>query len=174
MKKSLIVYFSRSGQNYVSGRIENLSQGNTEFLAKMIHKKVNGDLFKIETVKAYPEDYEECTKKAKEELQKMELPKIIDYVYNLSDYDVVFLGYPNWWGTIPLAVFTFLKEHDLSGKIIIPFCTHEGSGLGNSVRDIKKQATASTIVHEIAIYGNQVYDSEEVIDQWLKQLEDII
>ncbi|HEX3010705.1 MAG TPA: flavodoxin, partial [Syntrophomonadaceae bacterium] len=136
--KCLIAYFSRKGNNYVSGQIVNLPVGNTEIASNMIQEITGGDLFHIEAVNAYPEDYTETTEAAKQELQTNARPELTGHVGNMDSYDVIFLGYPNWWGTMPMPVFTFLEEYDFSGKTIIPFCTHEGSGLGHSEKDIAK------------------------------------
>ena len=137
-QKYLIAYFSRKGNNYVNGKIENLLIGNTEVIANMVQDIIGGDLFHIETVQSYPEDYSETIEVAKKELNNDSRPALSNSISDMDSYDVVFLGYPNWWGTIPMAVCTFLESYDFKGKTIIPFCTHEGSGLGNSVKDIKK------------------------------------
>lgn len=136
--KSLIAYYSRKGQNYLDGSIVNLPIGNTEVAAKKIQELTGGDLFHIDTVAVYPHDYTETTEVAMTEKKTNARPDLTDVVDDMDAYDVIYLGYPNWWGTFPMAVFTFLESYDFSGKTIIPFCTHEGSGLGNSERDIKK------------------------------------
>ena len=137
-KKCLIAYFSRKGNNYSSGSIVNLPIGNTEVIAKMVKDVTSGDLFRIDTIKPYPEDYGETTEVAGQELRSNTRPALLNHVVNKGAYQVVFLGYPNWWGTMPMAVRAFLEEYDFSGKTIVPFCTREGSGLGSSVRDIAK------------------------------------
>ncbi len=134
-KKCLIAYFSRKGQNYVGGKIVNLKVGNTEVVAKMIQKITGGDMFHIESVTAYPKDYGEITEVAKNELRTRARPKLTGRVENMGVYNMIFLGYPNWWGTPPMAVFTLLESYDFSGKTIAPFCTHEGSGMGHSEPD---------------------------------------
>ena len=136
--KNLIVYYSRKGQNYYNGTIKNLIKGNTEIVAEIIKEAVGGDLFEIKTVKNYPEDYYACIDEARSELRENARPELQSYPKNFNDYDNVFVGFPNWWGTMPMAVFTFLEKFYWSDKRIIPFCTNEGSGLGSSVRDIKR------------------------------------
>ena len=121
--KILIAYYSRKGNNYVAGRIVNLSVGNTEVLAQKIQSLTKGDLFQIDTVKKYPDDYTEATHVAKQELRENARSELVDFVSNMDDYDVVYLGYPNWWGTFPMGVFTFLESYNFSEKTIIPFCT---------------------------------------------------
>jgi len=137
-QKSLSVYYSRKGSNYVNGSIVNLPVGNTEVIAKKIQSFTGSDLFQIETVKAYPMDYTETTRVSKDELLANTRPELTDRVTDMASYEVIYLGYPNWWGTMPMAVLTFLESYNFSGKTVVPYCTHEGSGLGNSERDIKK------------------------------------
>src|SRR5208337_4215985 len=136
--KSLIAYFSRKGNNYVGGSIVNLPIGNTEVIAKKIQELTGSDMFQIKTVKSYPEDYTETKNVAQEEFRKNSRPELTEILDDMDSYDVIYLGYPIWYGTMPMAVFAFLESYDFSGKTIIPYCTHEGSGLGQSVRDIKK------------------------------------
>ncbi|HLN45780.1 MAG TPA: flavodoxin, partial [Candidatus Sulfotelmatobacter sp.] len=148
-----MAYFSRKGNNYVSGNIVNLPVGNTEVVAKMIQEMLQADIFRIDTVNAYPLDYHETTKVAGQELREKARPKLSAKVENIEQYHLILLGYPNWWGTIPMSVATFLTEYDFSGKTIAPFCTNEGSGLGSSVTDIKKLCPHSTILEGLAIRG---------------------
>ena len=146
--KSLIVFYSRAGNNYVGGNIVNLLIGNTEIAAKMIQKHTGGDMFKIETVKDYPSDYHETTEVAKQELRQSARPELAGQMPNVADYSVIYLGYPNWWGTMPMAVFTFLEQYDYKGKFIIPFCTHEGSGMGRSEKDIRKICPGAVVLKD--------------------------
>jgi flavodoxin len=166
--KCLIAYFSRPGNNYVSGQIVNLPVGNTEVIAKMIQEKNGGDLFPIEPVKAYPADYTETTDVAKEELRTKARPKLTGRVENIGSYDLIFLGYPNWWGTMPMPVFTFLEGYDLSGMTIAPFCTHEGSGLGHTVTDIRKACPNAIVLEGMAIRGGDVKTAQDVVAGWLR------
>ncbi|MGE5380610.1 MAG: flavodoxin [Methylocystaceae bacterium] len=172
--KCLIAYYSRAGNNYVSGQIVNLRVGNTEVAANMIQKMTAGDLFHIETMNAYPADYTETTEVAKQELRDKTRPELTDHVENMASYDVIFLGYPNWWGTMPMAVFTFLEESDLSGKTIIPFCTHEGSGLGHSEKDIAKLCHNAKVLKGLAIHGSRVNDAQKDIADWLDKTSGVI
>jgi flavodoxin len=168
--KCLIAYFSREGNNYVSGRIVKLPVGNTEVAAKMIREITKGDLFRIKAVNAYPDDYTETTEVAQQELRVNARPELADYLETMASYDVIFLGYPNWWGTMPMPVFTFLEEHDFSGKTIIPFCTHEGSGLGHSEKDIAKLCPKATLLKGLAIHGALVNDAKKDIAIWLDKV----
>lgn len=169
-EKCLIAYFSREGNNYVSGNIVNLPIGNTEVVTKMIHEITEGDIFRIDTVNSYPEDYMETTEVAQKELRDDARPELSSHVENMDSYNVIFLGYPNWWGTMPMAVFTFLEEYDFSGKTIVPFCTHEGSGLGNSEKDIAKLCPQSTIQDSIAVRGGDVENARNDIAKWLRKI----
>jgi len=167
--RSLIAYYSRKGNNYVGGSIVNLPVGNTEVAAKMIQKLTGGDLFKIDTVKKYPSDYNETTEVAKKELRQNARPELSARVDNMEDYDLVYLGYPSWWGTMPMAVFTFLEAYDFSGKTIVPFCTNEGSGMGQSESDIRKLCPDARVLKGLPIRGGRVQEAENDIADWLTQ-----
>lgn len=167
--KCLIAYFSRKGHNYVSGKIVDLPIGNTEVIAKIIQQNTEGDLFHIGTVKSYPEGYHETTDVAKKELNSDARPELTNSVSYMDSYDVVFLGYPNWWGTMPMAVVTFLESYDFSGKTIIPFCTHEGSGLGRSVEDIRRLCPKAEVENPIAFYGSRVNDANGEVEEWIRR-----
>ena len=164
----LIAYYSRRGNNYRNGEIVNLKVGNTEMVAGKILKLTGGDTFYIETVKLYPADYHETTQVAKRELNENARPAIRGKVADMQKYDGIYLGYPNWWGTMPMAVMTFLESYDFSGKTIIPFCTHEGSGLGSSVQDIKKVCPKAVVKQGLAIRGSNVNNSDRQVSEWVK------
>ncbi|MDP4185478.1 MAG: flavodoxin [Bacteroidota bacterium] len=165
--KCLIAFYSRKGNNYVGGRIVNLPIGNTEVVAKQIQELINSDLFEIRTIKNYPTDYTETTNVSRDELHNNARPELVDFVNDINIYDVIYLGYPNWWGTMPMGVFTFLESYDFSGKTIIPFCTHEGSGLGISERDIKRLCPNANVEKGIAIRGGNVQSAKRTLKQWL-------
>ena len=152
--RTLIAYYSRRGENYVSGDIKVLRKGNAECVAEMVGELVaDADLFRIETVKAYSEKYLTCIEEAREELRTNARPELKEDV-DPSAYDTIILGYPNWWGHVPMCVMTWLEEHDFSGKTIIPFCTHEGSGMGSTEKDIRKAAPGAGIGHGTAVHGS--------------------
>jgi flavodoxin len=171
--RSLVAYFSRKGNNYVSGNIVNLSVGNTEVIAQKIQALTGSELFQIDTVQAYPEDYTETTNVAKEELRNNVRPELTKKVNNMNIYDVIYLGYPNWWGTMPMAVFTFFESYDFDGKTIIPFCTHEGSGMGSSERDIRKPCPNAKMLSGLAIRGGSVGRADNDLTKWLNKLNQI-
>lgn len=164
----LIAYYSRRGDNYRNGEIVNLKVGNTEVVAYKIQKLTGGDMFYIETVKPYPADYHETTQVAKQELHENARPAIRGEVTNMQKYDLIYLGYPNWWGTMPMAVMTFLESYDFSGKTIIPFCTNEGSGLGSSIQDIKKACPKAVVKQGLAIRGGDVGNSDKQVTEWVE------
>lgn len=168
-KKILIAYYSRKGENYYKGRLQILEEGNTEHVAKVIQSEIAGDLFEIDTVQKYPKGYTETTRVAKVEFQNKARPELKQNLDSIDHYDVIYLGYPNWWNTMPMACFTFLDSYDFNGKTIIPFCTHEGSGLGNSVRDIRKACPNANVLEGFALTGTSVRSSHETIKAWLNQ-----
>jgi flavodoxin len=164
----LIAYYSRKGQNYVNGDIVDLPVGNTEVAARMIQAVTRGDLFRLETIREYPEDYGRTTDVAREELRQNARPTLKDRPKSIDGYDNVFLGYPNWCGTAPMPVFTFLECYDFSGKTIIPFCTHEGSGMGRSESDIRKACPGGKVLSGLAIRGGIVQGAEQDIRRWVE------
>ena len=170
MEHILIVYYSRKGQNYWAGSIRDLPKGNTEIVAEIIQKAVGGDLFEVDTVKPYSADYTTCTQEAQAELRANARPELKAYPDSLDSYDTIFVGYPNWWGTMPMAMFTFLEHYDLSGKRIIPFCTNEGSGMGGSERDLKKICTGAAVERGLSIRGCEAAKSEKKVSDWAKGL----
>jgi flavodoxin len=169
MEHILIVYYSRKGENYWGGSIKNLSKGNTEIAAEMIQEAVGGDLFQVETVKDYADDYYTCIDEAKKELNQQARPELKEYLDDLDGYNTIFLGYPNWWGTMPMAMFSFLEHYDLTGKRILPFCTNEGSGLGSSEGDLKKLCVGAKVGKGLSIRGCETAKSEKKIADWAKK-----
>ena len=133
-KKAGIIFFSKTGENYGVG---NVKIGNTHKVAMEIARQTNGTLFEIEPVKEYPIGYKECVEVAKKEKASKARPAIKGKMDNIAQYDIIYLGYPNWGNDAPMVVYTFLESYDLKGKQIYPFVTHEGSGIGNSVNALK-------------------------------------
>lgn len=169
--KPLIAYYSRRGQNYVGGEIVDLPVGNTEVAAGILQRLTDGEMYRIDTVKAYPADYHATTEIAKREIRQNARPELVRPCANMADYNVIIVGYPNWWGTMPMAVWTFLETHELSGKTILPLCTHEGSGLGHSCKDIQKLCPGATVSKGLAIQGGHVHRAEAEIAAWLQGLK---
>ena len=171
MTRTLIAYFSRKGENYLGGRIVDLPVGNTEVAAGMIQALTGGDTFRIDTAQPYPAGYTATTEVARKELGRKARPKLARNLDSLEAYDVIFLGYPNWWDTMPMAVFTFLEAHDFTGKTVIPFCTHEGSGLGHSERDVKACCRGAKVLKGLAIQGGSVQKAGGNLAAWVKALD---
>lgn len=165
---AIVIYFSRTGYNYVSGEIRWLDKGNTEKAAEIIARLTGASLFKVEPLCPYSEDYSECIEQAKDDQRRDARPEIARYPENLEDYDEVYLGYPNYWGTMPMQLFTLLEKCNLAGKVIHPFCTHEGSGMGSSERDIKRLCPDSTVKKGLAIHGAKVDSAKSDIEKWIK------
>lgn len=168
MSKKLVAFYSRADENYVSGILKNLPTGNTEIVAGIIGELTGADIFKIEQSKPYSKDYNVCIEEAKADQQRDARPELKSYPESIDGYDVIYLGYPNYWSTMPMAVFTFLEHFDFSGKTIRPFCTHEGSGMGRSVSDIKKLCPKATVEDGIAVFGSRADRSRKDIERWVK------
>ena len=166
---NLILYYSRKGENYVNGSIQTISKGNTERVAEFIQKAVGGDLFEIKPVREYSASYMTCIKEAQAEQRGNERPAVKAMPENLEGYDTIFIGYPNWWGTMPMFMFTVLDAFDWTGKTIVPFCTNEGSGLGSSERDIKASCPGATVKLGLSIHGGSSAQSEKQVAAWAKK-----
>ncbi len=166
--KGLIAYFSHSGENYFNGSLQMISIGNTEKAAEIIQKISGFDLFKIESVKQYPVKYSECTRVAKIELAENARPELAKKISGIGDYPIIVLAFPCWWGTMPMPVWTFLESFDFSGKLILPFITHEGSGFGKSLEDLKKECPNSEIGKGLSIHGSDVDRSRKLIETWVR------
>ena len=165
-QKALIVFFSHAGENYSVGNIE---VGNTKIVADYISEITGADQIEIVSEKNYDMPYMDLIKVAQDEAKAGELPAYIGDV-DVTPYDVIFIGGPIWWGTYPQVMFTFFKDHDLSGKTVIPFTTHEGSGLASTVQDVKKAWPKATVKDGFAIYGHEVRSGRAKVEKWLKGL----
>ena len=157
-QRVLVVYFSRADEN--TGGVGYIEKGNTKILAEMIAERMHGDIFEIKTVKPYPKEYRPATEAAKQEKEENARPEIVGELPDLSKYDVVFLGYPIWWSDMPMPVYTFLDRENFAGKIILPFCTHEGSGLSDTQRSIA-DVTKADVREGFALQGHIAQKSPE-------------
>lgn len=166
MSKSIVIYFSHAGENYSTGVVE---VGNTELLAKEIIKKTGADEFKIEPVNKYPTDYQECVEAATEELNDQARPEYVGDV-DIADYGTVYLGYPIWWGDLPMIVYNFIEKHDWAGKTVIPFNTHEGSGNSGTYAKLQSAMAGATLKGDGFNMTGKTARSEEGI----KQLDDFL
>ena len=166
----LVAYFSRADENYGVGVIE---KGNTQIIAEMISEKTGGEMFHIQTLTPYPTDYDECTDMAKQELNDNARPQLDAGIENIDKYDVIYLGYPIWWGDMPMAVYTFMESYDLSDKTIIPFCTHAGSGISGTDESIKS-STGANVLDAFSIEGETAQNDQQAakseVDSWLDGL----
>lgn len=167
--KALVVFFSHAGDNYAVGNIE---VGNTKIVADYISEIAGADQFEIVTHKYDGMAYTPLINLAKEETRKGELPPYEGDIEDLSQYDTVFIGGPVWWGTYPQVMFTFFKKHanDLKGKTVIPFTTHEGSGLANCVEDVREAFPGASVQQGFSIYGHDVRSGKNKVEKWLKGL----
>ena len=164
MAKSIVVYFARGDEEYGVGEVE---VGNTELLAKEIVAKTGADEFKIIPAKPYPKGYMECVNLATEEKNKQARPEYVGEV-DLKDYDTVFLGYPIWWGDLPMAMYTFIEGHDFAGKKVIPFNTHEGSGNSGTYEKLKNVLAGATLAGD----GFNMSGTSARTDKGIKQVDD--
>lgn len=143
--------------------------GNMQYMAMTIQEAIGGELFRIETTEEYPLEHETLVNQAKEEQNEEVRPELATHIENVEQYDIIFLGYPNWWGDMPQPLYTFLEEYDFSGKTIIPFNSHGGSGFSNTIEEIKKLQPNATVKDDgLSISRNDVADSEQEITDWAK------
>ena len=166
MVNTLVVYYSRKGENYMPDGIRVLEKGNTEYAAEYIAEALGADLFKIDTVKPYAENYRACCMEAVAEAKANARPEIQGYVEDISRYDTIFVCFPCWCGTAPMCIFTFLEHYDLTGKNILPLCTNEGSGMANSEKDLAASCKGATVLPGLSVRGHQCKDSRDEILRW--------
>lgn len=165
----LVIYFSRSGENYFGGELKNIEKGNTEVIAEYIKEIAGADLFKVEPANEYPEDYMKCIDAAKAEQQADARPEIKETLESIADYDIIYIGFPNWWGTLPMPMFTQLEQLDFTGKTVKPFVTHEGSGFGSSQKDIAKLCEGAEIKQGLSIPGASVNGAKDTVKVWIEK-----
>ena len=168
MKKCFIVYYSRRGENHYDGGLKFLQIGNTERIAASIAEILNCGSFRVERAVPYPEGYRACCGEAVAEWKAGARPEIEGYCHEVTEADVLFVGYPIWCGTMPMPMFTFLEHYDLTGKIIVPFCTHEGSGFGTSLSDLERICRGAVIGSALEVRGCKVGENAERIAEWAR------
>lgn len=171
LSKSAVIYFSRAEENYFDGALRYIEKGNTKVIAEKIADEIDADIFEIKMLNPYSDNYRTCTEQAKEDLQKGVRPEIEIELKNLDGYTTVYLGYPNYWNTIPMPVLSAIEKFNWDGITICPFCTHEGSGLGCSVKDIQKAAKGASVSEAISIYGSQRDKSDDIIKSWIGRIQ---
>ncbi len=169
MAKTLIAYFSRADENYFGGAMRYVKVGNTEIVVNDMKKMIEADTFKIEMKNPYSPVYMTCIDEAKKDLRAKARPELVSMPDSIDEYDTVILAYPNYWGTMPMAVFTFLENFDFSGKTILPLCTNEGSGMGGSERDIKKTCPGAEMRRGLSVTGSEAANAAPRVRRWLAE-----
>lgn len=167
MAKTLIAFFSRADENYFGGAMRYVKVGNTEVVCGLMEKMIDADVFKIEMKTPYSPVYMTCIEEAKRDLREKARPELVSYPGSIDGYDTVILAYPNYWGTIPMAVATFLERYDFIGKTILPLCTNEGSGMGASERAIRQCAPGAEVKKGLPVTGSEAANSGESVKRWL-------
>ena len=167
MAKTLIVYYSRADENYFGGAMRYVKVGNTEIVVNLMKEIIDADTFKIEMKEPYSPVYMTCIEEAKRDLRAKARPELVSLPASVDEYDTVVLAYPNYWGTMPMAVYTFLDAFDFTGKTILPLCTNEGSGMGGSERELKKACPGATVKPGLPITGSRAADSKADVKRWL-------
>ena len=167
MTKTLIAFFSRADENYFGGAMRYVKVGNTEIVCGLIKDLIPSDTFRIEMKDPYSPVYMTCIEEAKKDLREKARPELVSMPDSIEEYDTVILAYPNYWGTMPMAVFTFLEAFDFTGKTILPLCTNEGSGMGVSERDIRKTCPNADVRKGLSITGSKAADSKAGVQKWL-------
>ena len=167
MANTLIAFFSRAGENYFGGAMRYVKTGNTEIVCNLMKELIPADCFRIEMKNPYSPVYMTCIEEAKKDLKAGARPELVSMPDSIDGYDTIVLAYPNYWGTMPMAVFTFLEAYEFSGKTILPLCTNEGSGMGGSVNDIKKTCPGAEVKAGLSITGSQAANSKASVQNWL-------
>ena len=185
-RRILVAYLSRAGENYHVGVPKEgsasaayagyVEKGNTAILAEIIAEATGGDLFAITTVTPYPDDYAAMLQVAQEELDTDARPELAGSVENMNDYDVIYIGYPIWHGHLPQAIYSFMESYDLTGKTVIPFNTHEGSGQADTQQAIETALPGSAVLQGLAVKGKTAQEDAEqtriLVDEWLEEISD--
>lgn len=167
MAKTLIAFYSRADENYFGGAMRYVKVGNTEIVCGIMKELLPADSFKIEMKNPYSPVYMTCIEEAKKDLRAKARPELVSMPKSIDGYDTIILAYPNYWGTMPMAVFTFLENYDFSGKTILPLCTNEGSGMGGSERDLRRTCPGANVKSGLSITGSSAADSKESVRRWL-------
>ena len=167
MAKTLIAFYSRADENYFGGAMRYVKVGNTEIVCDIMKDMIPADSFKIEMKEPYSPVYMTCIEQAKKDLKENARPELVSMLESIDAYDTVVLAYPNYWGTMPMAVLTFLEHFDFTGKTILPLCTNEGGGMGSSERDIRKYAPGAEVKKGLSVTGSEAANSGSAVERWL-------
>ena len=170
MSKILIAYYSRADENYFGGAMRYVKVGNTEIVCSIMKELLPADSFKIEMKSPYSPVYMTCIEEAKKDLRAKARPELVAYPESIDAYDTVVLAYPNYWGTMPMAVVSFLEHFDFSGKTILPLCTNEGSGMGVSEKRLKEVCTGAKVESGLSVIGNQAAGSRDRVMAWARKM----
>ena len=169
MAKTLIAYFSRADENYFAGAMRYVKVGNTEIVCNLMKDMLEADTFKIEMKNPYSPVYMTCIEEAKKDLREKARPELTSFPESIDEYDTIILAYPNYWGTIPMAVATFLEKYDFMGKTVLPLCTNEGSGMGGSEKMIRQCAIGANLNKGLPITGTGAASSGNTVRRWLSE-----
>ena len=167
MAKTLIAYFSRADENYFGGAMRYVKVGNTEIVCNDMKEMTDTDVFRIEMKDPYSPVYMTCIEEAKKDLRANARPELVSMPDSIDEYDSVILAYPNYWGTFPMAVATFIDSYDFAGKTILPLCTNEGSGMGHSESDLRKMMLGADIRGGLSITGSRAASASGAVKKWL-------
>ena len=167
MAKTLIAFFSRADENYFGGAMRYVKVGNTQIVVGIMKDLIEADTFRIEMKEPYSPVYMTCIEEAKRDLRAKARPQLSSLPESIDTYDTIILAYPNYWGTMPMAVFTFLEAFDFTGKTILPLCTNEGSGMGGSERDIRRACPGATVKAGLSVTGSAAANAEGSVRRWL-------
>ena len=167
MAKILIAYFSRADENYFGGAMRYVKVGNTEIVCNDMKEMIDADMFKIEMKDPYSPVYMTCIEEAKKDLRADARPELVSMPDSIDEYDTVILAYPNYWGTFPMAVATFIEAFDFAGKTVLPLCTNEGSGMGHSESDLRKMMPGADIKKGLSITGSRAANASDSVKKWL-------
>lgn len=167
MAKTLIAFFSRADENYFGGAMRYVKVGNTEIVVDIMKDMISADTFKIEMKNPYSPVYMTCIEEAKKDLRAKARPELVSLPDSIDAYDTIVLAYPNYWGTMPMAVYTFLEAFDFTGKTILPLCTNEGSGMGGSEKEIRKICPDAILKKGLPVTGSSAADSAGIVKRWL-------
>ena len=167
-----IIYFSRAGENYIDGQKQQLIVGNTTILAEKIREHIGIPIYALIPILQHLDSYDKAVQKAKVEKQTSAWIDYEELSVDLKEVETVFLGFPNWWGTYPRIIATFLANQDLENKTIYPFCTHEGSAFGSSIQDLTEACSGAEIKTGLAVRGSKVNHSDTALANWLLAYEE--
>ncbi|MGM9873834.1 MAG: flavodoxin [Bacilli bacterium] len=167
--KSIVVYFSKNGENIVDHKVVDLPVGNTEIIARKIQALTSSDIFELKPVRPYPYKYDDCLKVAEKEYQTNECHEFVHTYENLSDYDVVFIGFPIWYKSYPRIINRFIKEYDLKDKTILPFCTNDEGNFGIAELELRSLLSSSSLKPGFYVQGKDIHICNERLERWISR-----